>query len=70
MSTTPSIATRYTARYRVRHPFACAGLAFAGMTPDLAIAVSKAGGIGSLGGFTPPMSEAQTVLDRLARAQG
>jgi NAD(P)H-dependent flavin oxidoreductase YrpB (nitropropane dioxygenase family) len=55
MSATPSIATRYTARYRVRHPFACAGLAFAGMTPDLAIAVSKAGGIGSLGvGFTPP----------------
>src|SRR5262249_28217299 len=55
MSTTPSIATRYTARYGVRHPFACAGLAFAGMTPDLAIAVCKAGGIGALGvGFTPP----------------
>src|SRR5215831_5748649 len=55
MSTTPSIATRYTARYGVRHPFACAGLAFAGMTPDLAIAVSKAGGIGAIGvGFTPP----------------
>src|SRR5262249_36218751 len=55
MSTTSSIATRYTARYGVRHPFACAGMAFAGMTPDLAIAVSKAGGIGSLGvGFTPP----------------
>jgi len=54
MFTTPSIATRYTARYGVRHPFACAGLAFAGMTPDLAIAVCKAGGIGALGvGFTP-----------------
>jgi NAD(P)H-dependent flavin oxidoreductase YrpB (nitropropane dioxygenase family) len=51
----PSIATRFTQRFGVRHPFACAGLAFAGMTPDLAIAVSKAGGIGAIGvGFTPP----------------
>jgi NAD(P)H-dependent flavin oxidoreductase YrpB (nitropropane dioxygenase family) len=55
MSPTPSITTRYTARYGVRHPFACAGMAFAGMTPDLAIAVCKAGGIGALGaGLTPP----------------
>ncbi|MCU0937901.1 MAG: nitronate monooxygenase [Burkholderiaceae bacterium] len=55
MSTTPSIATRFTQRYGVRHPFACAGMAFAGMTPDLAIAVCRAGGIGALGvGFTPP----------------
>jgi NAD(P)H-dependent flavin oxidoreductase YrpB (nitropropane dioxygenase family) len=30
-------------------------MAFAGLTPDLAIAVSKAGGIGAIGvGFTPP----------------
>ena len=49
------IRTRLTERYSVRHPFACAGMAFAGMTPDLAIAVTKAGGIGALGvGFTPP----------------
>jgi NAD(P)H-dependent flavin oxidoreductase YrpB (nitropropane dioxygenase family) len=55
MSTIPSIATRFTQRFGVRHPFACAGLAFAGLTPDLAIAVSKAGGIGAIGvGFTPP----------------
>lgn len=47
--------TRLTQRYGVRHPFACAGLAFAGMTPDLAIAVCKGGGIGALGvGFMPP----------------
>ena len=43
MSTIPSIATRFTQRFGVRHPFACAGMAFAGLTPDLAIAVSKAG---------------------------
>jgi NAD(P)H-dependent flavin oxidoreductase YrpB (nitropropane dioxygenase family) len=55
MVPTASIATRFTQRYGVRHPFACAGMAFAGMTPDLAIAVCKAGGIGALGvGFTPP----------------
>jgi len=55
MSTIPSIATRFTQRFGVRHPFACAGMAFAGLTPDLAIAVSKAGGIGAIGvGFTPP----------------
>jgi len=30
-------------------------MAFAGLTPDLAIAVSKAGGIGAIGvGVTPP----------------
>ena len=55
MAPTPSIATRFTQRYGVRHPFACAGMAFAGMTPALTIAVCKAGGIGALGvGFTPP----------------
>ena len=55
MAPTPSIATRFTERYGVRHPFACAGMAFAGMTPALPIAVCKAGGIGALGvGFTPP----------------
>lgn len=55
MATNPSISTRFTQRYGVRHPFACAGMAFAGMTPALPIAVCKAGGIGALGvGFTPP----------------
>lgn len=55
MAPTASIATRFTQRYGVRHPFACAGMAFAGMTPQLTIAVCKAGGIGALGvGFTPP----------------
>jgi len=55
MSPTPSIATRFTQHYGVRHPFASAAMAFAGMTPDLAIAVCQAGGIGALAvGFTPP----------------
>lgn len=55
MSNKTSIATKLTQRFNVQHPFVCAGMAFAGMTPDLAIAVCKAGGIGGLGvGFTPP----------------
>jgi NAD(P)H-dependent flavin oxidoreductase YrpB (nitropropane dioxygenase family) len=46
--------TRFTRKFGQPHPFASAGMAFAGMTPDLAIAVCNAGGIGSLGvGFMP-----------------
>ena len=52
---TPSIRTRFTDAYGVRHPFAAAGMAFAGMTPALAVAVTRAGGVGALGvGLTPP----------------
>ena len=32
----------------MKFPFVAAGMAFAGSTPDLAIAVCKAGGIGSI----------------------
>jgi enoyl-[acyl-carrier protein] reductase II len=46
---TPSIQTRFTAAFGLKHPFACAGLAFAGTTPPLAIAVADAGGVGALG---------------------
>jgi enoyl-[acyl-carrier protein] reductase II len=55
LKVTPSIATRLTAAFDLRHPFACAGLAFAGTTPPLAIAVANAGGVGTLGvGRMPP----------------
>jgi NAD(P)H-dependent flavin oxidoreductase YrpB (nitropropane dioxygenase family) len=61
---TTSLHTRFTKRYNVRHPFACAGMAFAGLTPPLAIAVSKAGGIGAIGvGFTPPEVLRQFIRD-------
>lgn len=47
--------TRFSRRFDITHPFAGAGLAFVGQTPDLAIAVSAAGGLGALGvGFMPP----------------
>ncbi|GLS33606.1 Nitronate monooxygenase [Mesorhizobium albiziae] len=54
-STTRYFTTRFSKRYGIVHPFAGAGLAFAAQTPDLAIAVSRAGGLGALGvGFMPP----------------
>ena len=43
-----STSTRFTRDYKVRHPVALAPMAFVGTAPDLAIAVCKAGGLGSL----------------------
>jgi enoyl-[acyl-carrier protein] reductase II len=42
------IETRFTRDYGIEHPIALAPMAFVGTAPDLAIAVSKAGGLGSL----------------------
>ncbi|MEM9104076.1 MAG: nitronate monooxygenase [Pseudomonadota bacterium] len=63
------IATRLTERYGTAYPFAQAGMAFAGEKPDLANAVSKAGGIGAIGvGFMPP--EALRAVIRELREAG
>lgn len=49
------LTTRFSNHFGLIYPFTCAGMAFAGQTPDLAIAVCKAGGVGALGvGFMPP----------------
>lgn len=49
------ISTRLTKEYKIKFPFAAAGMAFIGSTPDLAIAVCEAGGLGSIGvGPLPP----------------
>lgn len=51
----PTISTRFTERFGIHYALAQAGMAFAGQEPEPAIAVSQAGGIGSIGvGFTPP----------------
>ena len=42
------IETRFTRDYGVKYPIALAPMAFVGTAPDLAIAVCKAGGVGSL----------------------
>lgn len=62
------ISTRLTERYGTRYPFAQAGMAFAGEKPELANAVSKAGGIGAIGvGFMPP-DALRTVIRELREA--
>ena len=56
------ISTRFTDEYGVAHPIAQAGMAFVGMTPDLAVAVCEAGGLGSLGvGLMPPPALRATI---------
>lgn len=55
------IETDLTRRFDLRTPIVQAGMAFAGMTPDLAIAVSNAGAMGSIAiGMMPP--EAMMML--------
>jgi NAD(P)H-dependent flavin oxidoreductase YrpB (nitropropane dioxygenase family) len=44
-----TLRTRFTEAYGLTTPIAQAGMAFVGMTPELAIAVSNAGALGSLG---------------------
>jgi NAD(P)H-dependent flavin oxidoreductase YrpB (nitropropane dioxygenase family) len=63
----PSITTRFTAAFNLRHPLACAGLAFSGTTPGLATAVAKAGAVGTLGAgiMPPPAVEAAVTGIRL-----
>ncbi|QEU89696.1 NAD(P)H-dependent flavin oxidoreductase [Streptomyces kanamyceticus] len=63
------LSTRLTERFAVRYPFACAGMAFAGGTADLAVAVSTAGGIGAVGaGLMPADRLRQIVREIRARA--
>jgi NAD(P)H-dependent flavin oxidoreductase YrpB (nitropropane dioxygenase family) len=64
-----SIVTAFSEKFGLTHPFAQAGMAFAGERPELAIAVSNAGGIGSIGvGFMPPEVLRATI--RAIRAAG
>ncbi|WP_247232290.1 nitronate monooxygenase family protein [Telluribacter sp. SYSU D00476] len=61
--TKPTITTRLTETYNVIYPFVSAGMAFAGTSPDLAIAVCKAGGIGAIA-MGPLPAEAVRFLIR------
>ncbi len=58
-----ALATRLTERYGLSTPIAQAGMAFAGMTPPLCIAVSEAGAMGSIAGvgIIPPEGVRQLV---------
>lgn len=62
MGQAKGLKTAFTKAYNLEHPFACAGLAFAGTTPELAIAVANAGGIGAIGmGKLPPPAGAAMI---------
>ncbi|WP_034594416.1 NAD(P)H-dependent flavin oxidoreductase [Hamadaea tsunoensis] len=57
-----TLHTRFTEAYGLRTPIAQAGMAFVGMTPALAVAVSNAGALGSLGvGLMPAPALADTI---------
>jgi enoyl-[acyl-carrier protein] reductase II len=57
-----ALQTRFTEAYGLSTPIAQAGMAFVGMTPDLAVAVSNAGALGSLGvGLMPAPALSATV---------
>lgn len=57
-----NLTTRFTERFALTTPIAQAGMAFVGSTPELAIAVSNAGGLGSLGaGLMPARELADTI---------
>jgi nitronate monooxygenase len=66
-----ALSTRFTEKFDVRHPFASAGMAFAGETPDLAVAVSNAGGVGAVGaGLMPPDPLRRTIREVRDRTGG
>ncbi|SEF97306.1 NAD(P)H-dependent flavin oxidoreductase YrpB, nitropropane dioxygenase family [Nonomuraea solani] len=65
------LSTRLTAKYANPYPLACAGMAFVGETPDLAAAVTNAGGIGAIGaGLMPPDQLRATIREVRARTGG
>ena len=62
-----TISNRFTQKYKTRHPFVNAAMAFVGSTADLPAAVLKAGGMGTLamGALTPELVRAE--VDSLRR---
>jgi len=57
-----ALRTRFTDAFGLTTPIAQAGMAFVGMTPELPVAVSNAGALGSLGvGLMPAPALTQTI---------
>lgn len=61
------LPTRFTERFGCRHPFASAGMAFAGMTVDLAAAVCSAGGLGAIGVGMMSPADLRAAIHELRR---
>lgn len=64
----PPIPTLFTERYGVRHPFALASMAFAGWAPPLAVAVSRAGGVGTIGAPLLPEPAVRSLIQAMKAA--
>ncbi|MFI7613462.1 NAD(P)H-dependent flavin oxidoreductase [Nonomuraea terrae] len=64
------LSTRLTARYATPYPFACAGMAFVGETPDLPTAVTKAGGIGAIGAALMPPDQLRELIREVRNRTG
>ncbi|GAA3342125.1 nitronate monooxygenase family protein [Amorphoplanes nipponensis] len=66
-----TLPTRFTEAFGLSTPIAQAGMAFVGMTPDLAVAVSEAGALGSIGvGLMPAPAVTATIAAVRARTRG
>jgi NAD(P)H-dependent flavin oxidoreductase YrpB (nitropropane dioxygenase family) len=61
------LSTRFTKEYDLPFPFALAGMAFIGAA-DLAIAVNKAGGIGSIGVGPMPIEAMRSLIQQVKKA--
>jgi len=65
------LQTRFTDAFGLSTPIAQAGMAFVGATPDLAVAVGNAGGLGSLGvGLMPAAAITATIAAVRAGTDG
>ncbi|GAA2208917.1 nitronate monooxygenase family protein [Nonomuraea monospora] len=56
------LSTRLTAKYAIPYPFVCAGMAFVAETPELAAAVTNAGGIGAIGAALLPPDRLREMI--------
>src|SRR6516162_6591881 len=61
-----NIVTRFTERFGCKHPFSCAGMAFAGMT-DLALAVCRGGGVGAIGVGLMPAEQLRAMIHEMRK---
>jgi NAD(P)H-dependent flavin oxidoreductase YrpB (nitropropane dioxygenase family) len=65
-----ALSTRLTEQYAVPYPFVCAGMAFAGDSPELAAAVTAAGGIGGIGAGLLPPDRLRSVIREVRERTG
>jgi NAD(P)H-dependent flavin oxidoreductase YrpB (nitropropane dioxygenase family) len=63
-----SLSNRFTDQYGLTTPIAQAGMAFVGATPELAVAVSNAGGLGCLGVGLMPAEILTDTIKAIATA--